>query len=335
MAMDNITILNTVWHNASDTYQERIPLATRDNITAVSNALLNYEAARNEFLDSLVNRIALVMVSSKMAQNKLAKFKQGTIEFGADIEEIFTNIAKAQSFDVAKSEGEVFKRVKPDVRAQFHRVNRQDVYKVTVEEGQIKRAFLSDSGLSKLVVSIINSLYSGDNYDEYVLMKQLIANYWETTPSAKYVETPKVVDQDTAREFFRNVRQSSLDFSFMSDNFNPQGVLQQSAPEEQVLLIHKNVNTFLDTEVLAWVFNRENIDFKTSVVILDDFGTLADTQAVLVDKRWFMVFDNLFESRSIYNPEGLYFNYWLHHHQTLSTSQFHNAVAFKIAPETP
>lgn len=329
---DNITVLNTIWTNASDDYQTRIPLATRDNITAVGNALLNYESARNEFLDALVNRIALVLVSSKMAKNKLAKFKQGMIEYGADIEEIFTNIAKAQSFDVAKSEGEVFKRVKPDVRAAFHRVNRQDVYKVTIEEGQIKRAFLSSDGLGKLVASIINSLYSGDNYDEYVLMKNLVANYWTTVPTAKYIETPKVEDQASAREFFRQVRQASLDFSFMSADYNPQGVLQQSAPEEQVLLLHKNVNTFLDTEVLAWVFNRENIDFKTSVVILDDFGTMADTQAVLVDKKWFMVFDNLFETRSIYNPEGLYYNYWLHHHQTLSTSQFHNAVAFKIAP---
>jgi hypothetical protein len=149
---------------------------------------------------------------------------------------------------------------------------------------------------------------------------------------AKVVQSPEVTDQASAREFFRSVRQASTDFSFMSTHYNPQGVLQASAPEEQVLLLHKNVNTFLDTEVLAWVFNRENIEIKTSVVILDDFGTLANTQAALVDKRWFMVFDNLFETRNLYNPEGMYYNYWLHHHQTLSTSQFHNAIAFQITP---
>lgn len=327
---DNVTVLNTIWNNASTKYQDRVPQATRDNITAVGNVILSYEAAKNEFLDALVNRIALVLVSSKMASNKLAKFKQGTIEYGSDIEEIFVNIAKAQTFDVDKSESEVFKRVQPDVKAVFHRVNRQDVYKITIEEGQIKRAFTSSDGLGKLVASIINSLYSGDNYDEYILMKQLMADYFTKVADAKYIETPKVVDQETAKNFFRSVRQASTDFGFMSPDYNPQGVLQMSAPEEQVLLIHKNVNTYLDTEVLAWVFNRENIDFKTSVVVVDDFGTMADTQAVLVDKRWFMVFDNLYETRSLYNPEGLYFNYWLHHHQTLSTSQFHNAVAFKI-----
>jgi hypothetical protein len=327
---DNIQILNTIWTNASTNYQDRVPQATRDNITAVGNAILNYQAAKNEFLDALVNKIALQLVSSKMAKNKLAKFKQGTISYGSDIEEIFTNIAKSQSFDVGKSESEVFKRSKPDVRAMFHRVNRQDVYKVTIEEGQIKRAFYSPDGLGKVVAGIINSIYSGDTYDEYVLMKELVSNYWSNVTDAKVVQSPEVVDQATAREFFRVVRQASTDFTFMSSKFNPQGVMQYSNPEDQVLLLHKNVNTFLDTEVLAWVFNRENMDFKTNVVILDDFGSLGNTQAALVDKSWFMVFDNLYETRNLYNPEGLYFNYWLHHHQTLSTSQFHNAVAFQI-----
>jgi hypothetical protein len=326
----NVQILNTIWTNASTNYQDRIPQATRDNITAVGNAILNYAAAKNEFLDALVNKIALQLVSSKMAKNKLAKFKQGTIQYGSDIEEIFTNIAQAQTFDVDKAESEVFKRVKPDVRAMFHRVNRQDQYKVTIEEGQIKRAFYSADGLSKVVASIVNSLYSGDNYDEYVLMKQLIADYWTNVNSAKVIETTQVTDQASARDFFRAVKQASLDFTFMSSLYNPQGVKQFSETNDQVLLLHKNVSTYLDTEVLAWVFNKENIEIQTSVIVLDDFGTLGNTQAALVDKKWFMVFDNLYETRSLYNPEGLYFNYWLHHHQTLSTSQFHNAVAFQI-----
>jgi hypothetical protein len=326
----NVDILNAIWTNASTNYQDRIPQATRDNITAVGNAILNYASAKNEFLDALVNKISLQLVSSKMAKNKLAKFKQGTIEYGADIEEIFTNIAKAQTFDVTKAESEVFKRSQPDVRAMFHRVNRQDVYKVTIEEGQIKRAFYSNDGLGKVVSSIVNSLYSGDTYDEYVLMKELVSKYWTDVQGAKVVQTPQVTDQATAREFFRVARQASLDFSFMSNKYNPQGVMQYSEPQDQVLLLHKNVDTYLDTEVLAWVFNKENMDFKTSVVVLDDFGDLANTQGVLVDKRWFMVFDKLYETRNLYNPEGLYWNYWLHHHQTLSTSQFHNAIAFQI-----
>jgi hypothetical protein len=326
----NLTILNTVWENASDVYQSRVPLATRDNITAVGNAILNYSATKNEFLDALVNRISLVLVSSKMANNKLSVFKKGTIEYGSDIEEIFTSMANAQAFNVDTSETELFKREQPDVKAIFHRVNRQDFYKVTIEEAQIKRAFLSDDGLGKLVASIMNSLYSGDNYDEYVLMKQLVADYFNKTATSALVEIPKVLDQTTAQDFFRSVKQVSTDMTFMSNKFNAQGVMQRSEKNEQVLLLHKNVDTYLNVDLLSWVFNTKNMDFDTQIIILDDFGTLANTQAVLCDKEFFMVFDKLYQTTNQYNAQGLYWNYWLHHHQVLSTSQFHNSVRFAI-----
>jgi hypothetical protein len=328
---DNITVLNTIWENGSELYQERVPTATRDNITAVGNAILAYSPVTNEFLDALVNRISLVMVSSKMARNKLAVFKKGMIEFGSDIEEIFTQMANAHTFNVDTAETEVFKREQPDVRAMFHRVNREDFYKVTIEEGQIKRAFLNNDGLGKLTTSIMESLYSGDNYDEYVLMKELVSSY---DPHFKAIETPRVEDQGSAQEFFRAVKQTSTDMTFMSDQFNAQGVKTFSDKADQVLLLHKNVETYLNTDLLAWVFNTNKMDFETQIVTVDDFGSLGNVQAALVDKDWFMVYDKLFQTTNQYNAQGLYWNYWLHHHQILSTSQFQNAVKFVIPEGT-
>jgi len=213
----------------------------------------------------------------------------------------------------------------------FHRVNREQKYPTTIEEGQIKRAFLSSDGLGKLVAGIVNSLYSADAQDEYVLMKELIAEYFtDATISSKYIEVPKVVDQATAQEFMKAVKQTSTDMTFMSTDFNPAGVLTKSEKDEQVLLIHKNVDTNISTDLLAWAFNSNNFDANIQKVVVDDFGSMANTQAVLVDKNFFMVWDKLYETRNQYNGSGLYWNYWLHHHQLLSTSQFQNAVAFKI-----
>lgn len=327
----NLTILNTIWENASEDYQNRVPQATRDNIAQVGNAIINYAHTKNEFLDALVNRISLVLVSSKMAVNRLQPFKKGMLEYGSDVEEIFTEMAKAEGFDVDRAEDEVFKRVKPDTKAIFHRVNREDFYKTTIEEAQIKRAFLSSDGLGKLVSSIVNSLYSGDSHDEYILMKQLVADYF-TDPevNSSFIEVPRVGDQSSAQEFMRAIKQTSTDMTFMTNEFNAQGVMQKSEKNEQVLLLHKNVDTHVSTDLLAWAFNANNFDPNVQKVIVDDFGTMPNTQAVLVDKNWFMVFDKLFQTTNQYNAQGLYWNYWLHHHQLLSTSQFQNAVAFKI-----
>ena len=60
-----VNVLNTIRANASPSYQERVPQATQDNITAVGNPLLEYNATMNEFLTSLVNRIGLVIVRNK------------------------------------------------------------------------------------------------------------------------------------------------------------------------------------------------------------------------------------------------------------------------------
>jgi hypothetical protein len=252
------------------------------------------------------------------------------IEFGSDIEEIYTSMAAATHFDVAQAETEVFKRVKPDVQSIFHRVNREDKYKVTIEKAQIKRAFLSNDGLGKLVASIINSLYSGDVYDEYVLTKELIARYWSGTnvPQSAIIDAAKVSDQNTAKNFMRMVVQASKDFTYMNTNYNAKGVKQFTELGDQVLLLHKNVATYLDTDLLAWVYNGEKFNPNVQVIEVDDFGSLANTQAVLVDKNWFRIFDKLFQTENLYNPEGMYYNYWLHHHQLLSYSLFHQAVRF-------
>jgi hypothetical protein len=128
----------------------------------------------------------------------------------------------------------------------------------------------------------------------------------------------------------RAVKQTSTDFTFMSPDFNPQGVMQKSEKSEQVLLIHKNVDTLISTDLLAWAFHGDNFDANIQKVVVDDFGSLANAQAALVDKNFFMVWDKLYETRQQYNGQGMYWQYWLHHHQLLSTSQFQNAVLFKI-----
>src|SRR5690606_28426995 len=118
----------------------------------------------------------------------------------------------------------------------------------------------------------------------------------------------------------------------MSTDFNPAGKMQRADKSEQVLLIHKNVDTNVSTDLLAWAFNSNNFDPNIQKIVIDDFGTMDNTQAVLVDEKFFQVYDTLYQTTSQYNGEGLYTNYWLHHHQLLSASQFFNAVVFKIKP---
>ena len=89
-------ILNAIRNSASINYQNYVPIATKDaeSIKEIGAVIMDYPNLQNEFLSALVNRIARVIVTSKMYENPLAMFKKGFVEFGESIEEIFVNIAK-------------------------------------------------------------------------------------------------------------------------------------------------------------------------------------------------------------------------------------------------
>ena len=324
----NHEIMNHVRANASQEYQNNVPVATAENATATGLALTTYTPSMNEFVNVLVNKIAMTIVSSKLARNKLAPFKAGTLPYGKDIEEVFVDLAAKATFDPVVAETEVFKRVLPNVKAIFHRENRRDFYKVTVSQDMLKKAFLNNTGLGEMVSSIVQSLYSADINDEYKLMKELMTEYG-VAGNFTTVTSVKPVDTASAKKLAQDIKKTVTQMSFMSTAFNKQGVNTYSDPEDLVLFLIPEVSILFDTELLAFAFNSDKFDFKTQIVLLDNFGTnLPKTQAILVDKKWFQVYDTNFEAQSIFNPQNLSWNYFVHHWQTLSTSQFANAVKF-------
>ena len=109
--------------------------------------------------------------------NPLAPFKRGMLNFGDSIEEIFVNIAKAQQYTVAPPKndpGDVFEVHIPDVKAIFHRRNMQVVYTQTINNDMLRTAFLSYRGIEDLIARIVDSMYTSDNYDEFLIMKELM-----------------------------------------------------------------------------------------------------------------------------------------------------------------
>ena len=76
------------------------------------------------------------------------------------------------------------------------------------------------------------------------------------------------------------------------------------------------------------VFNMSKAEFMGQRVLIDNFGELTGCVAALVDREWFMVFDNMLSFTENYNGEGLYWNYFYHVWKTFSTSPFANALIF-------
>lgn len=331
MVDQTIAILNAIRADASAEYAARIPEATRENITAVGNAILTHVPLTNEFTGTLINKIGKTIISSKMASNRLKPFKKGELPFGDTIEDIFVEIAAAEGAYDPEGTNPLGRRT-PDVKVLYHSENRQDYYAASISTVQLKKAFLSGEGVDTLLGAIINSIYSGDEYDEYILTKQLLGDY-----EANYCDygITAITDEATARAFLRSVRKASLDLTFVSTAYNKIGVKQVTPVEEQVLIILKDALAHVDVDVLAKTFNIGKTDFEPAIIPVDDFGTMEDTYALLVDKDFFFIYDTLITTDEQKNAQGLFTNHFYHHHQILSLSQFRNAVRFTTVDPTP
>lgn len=350
---NSVDVLNAIRNSASINYRDYVPIATADadSIRAIGATIMDYPALQNEFLNALVNRIGRVILTSKSYQNPWAMFKKGFLEFGETIEEVFTNLAKPFQFDPAVAENEIFKREIPDVRSAFHVLNYQKFYKATVSQEQLRMAFMSWDGVTSLISSIVESMYTAANYDEFITMKYLLCKrilsgemYW-ATPSDTTLGTKDIV---------KKIRMHSDKLTFLSPDYNLAGVYNSTEKNNQYLLISSYWLAEIDVDVLAAAFNMDKVEFMGHVVLVDDFAQIdtarlnelfkddptytafgeADLQklslvgAVLVDKDYFMIFDNLQNFTENYNGQGLYWNYFYHVWKTFSTSPYANAVLF-------
>lgn len=342
------TLLNTIRDNASAEYAARVPVSTDLNLTAVGDPILTYTNVQNEFLSLLINKIAMTIVHNKTAANPLAILKRGGVPLGFDVEEIFTNPAKAETF--SGTIGETLLDVKkPDTKVLYHRLNRQDTYTVTVSRQMLKSAFTSFQSLENLIQSIANTLYSGDSYDEFILMKRLM-RHAVLENKIKTIDVTAVTDEASAKELVKAIQTTSKLMTFPSSNFNvylankPAGdtgtdpLITWTPKEDQVLIIRSDLVSAINIDVLATAFNLGKVELNQMMLEVDSFGedsgTDPDTEdeiyAILADKAWFQIYDNLTEMGEFYNAKGLYWNYFWHHWQTYSHSLFANAVAFIV-----
>ena len=325
----SVDVLNSIRLEASEEYQARIPEATRQNIASIGQAFETYTALYNEFCEALINKIGKTIISQKMFENKLARFKQGGTVSPHDVEEIFIEMAKSEGSYDKDGKNPLGRRENPDVKVIYHRENRKDYYAISIGDIDFRRVFRSEDTLDVFITGMINSVYSADAYDEWVAMKNLLATY----KTYFDYEVPAMGDdkEGFAKDMVKTLRKAVQDLSFASKDYNAACVTTWSNPSELVLLINKDVLVEVDVERLATAFHDSKTDLKVvpTIISMDDFGTLGDTYGLLVDKDWFRVFDTLVHMEPQRNAQGLFTNYFFHHHQILSASTFKNAVRFK------
>lgn len=335
-----VSVLNTIRNNADTLYQDRIPVATKENIAEIGRSFEQWDLQYNTFVSALFHRIGLTLFQTKSFSNKLAKFKSGSLLSQQDVEEIWVDQFRTAEGTYDKDGGMGTGGINPfkrreynDVKVMYHRMNRQDKYVITISKVDVIRAFRSVGTLDAFLTAQFNSIYTGAEFDEYIHMKQLMAEAIKDTKIVTYDSPELNGTTDSAKGFVKACKKAIKDMSYVSDLFNPAGVKTYSDPSSLVMFVNKDVAVNMDVDFYAQIFGPNYAKLNIEVVELDNFGSDdTGTYALITDKDWFKVYDTLQTMEELRNPEGLYTNYWLHVWQILSYSKFKNCV--RIAKAT-
>lgn len=352
-----IDILNVIRQNATTEYQNAVPEVTQtSDIPKVGEIIYGTPAFANQFLNSLVNRIAMVRITSATFNNPYSRLKKGYLEFGETIEEIFVKIANVVEFNPEKAPAREFKRTIPDVQSAFHVMNWRVMYPVTIQDQDLRQAFLSAEGVSNLIADIVNQVYTAAEYDEFLLFKYLLIK--SISKGGFYpVSIGDGTDLNASAKAFRGM---SNKLTFMSPKYNERGVKTVTPRNRQIIFMDAQFNADYDVDVLSAAFNMDKATFMGSLYLIDDWTTfdnerfatirensdgieevtadelnlLDEVKAVIVDENWFQVYDNLNRMTQTPVNSGLYWNYFYHVWKTVSYSPFSNAVVFALDTAT-
>lgn len=331
-------MLNAIRKEASAEYKAAVPEATLMNLQDVGNPILNYSSISNEFVDALVNKIIATIAYRMNWENPLAILRKDAQPLGMDVEEVQTNPATAQAYDGTNTGMSALLTVnKPDSKAAYYRLNRKDKYTVTVEREQLSNAFTSWENLDNYIGQIVDSLYNGNTIDEFKYTKQLITDAINENKINQFTVT-NPVDKDTSTAFAKELRSTSMLFTFPSTKYNNYvamggtGARTSWSPiDRQVILITAKVATTVGFDVLAAAFNLTYADYLTRQIIVDEFDADGKVLAVLTDTRAFQIRDKLRQFATFFNPSALAWQYYYHAWDTFSLSPFHNLVALTTA----
>ena len=352
-----VDILNVIRQYANTEYQNSVPNITDPTqIPKVGEIIMGYPSIANQFINSLMNRIALVTIKSATFNNAYKMLKKGYLEFGETVEEVFIEMCKAREFSPEKAEGREFKRSIPDVRTAFHAMNWRVQYPVTIQNEDLRMAFTSAEGIQDLIAKIFNMIEVSAEYDEFLLFKYLLIKGFNKGAITQ-VAYDDSADIKVNAKVMRGV---SNMLEFPKTDFNQEGVHNNTKKEDQYIFLDAMFDAEYDVDILASAFNMDKATFMGNRMLVDDWTSfdndrframfedasqveevtdaelqaMAGVRAILADREWFQVYDELAMFTEKYVASGIYWNYFYNVWKIVSYSPFSNAVAF-VSTENP
>ena len=337
MSVTALEIVQATIKDMNESYIERIPEGTLNNVSQIGDFITSDKNVMNDFISTLINKVALSRLISKMYHNPLEKLKsQNGRPFGSTIEEVFVNPSTDMGYQ--KDGAYLLKTFTPDTHVAYYGLNRQGFYATSIQKDQVSLAFSSENDFMKFFNGIVTAVYSGDAMDEFNLTKKMLGKNIDEGHI-------KLIECDIAqpKELSKAISNIGDLMTFERTDMCPYNLINKAditakkttevmtfTPlENQVLLLRYDVANEINYEVLALMFNMEVAQLKQMIIKVDScMSNNVDTYAILCDKESIQIIDKVFETETEYNKSNRVWTMFLHHWQWLYLSTLANCVAF-------
>ena len=349
MAIDNVTFVKALSSAASQEFKDRRGSVTQANIKAIGTTITSYPTAKNEFVNVLTNQVSKQLFFNKVWENPYKMFNRGQLPYGKSIESIFVDIVKGKDRTrktaATDLSSDLLSRQTPVVKVEYYTENFQQQYPTTISDEELKGAFRNPNGLSEMTARILQAPLTGAEFDQFLMIKHALANLKTADVKIDKTSYAALTNKEKANVITTAVKSYVKKLKFLSNDYNAQGVMTFSRPDDLYLIVPADISAFLDVEQLANAFNISKVELPTRVLDIDNFqkvnaGSNAatvpyveDTDALfyLIDKDAIQLYETLNESESFRNPQAKYTNIWFDRWGIIASCHFANAIKFYLA----
>ena len=345
MALDNVTFTKALSTATSQEFQDRIGTVTKENMHKIGEIISTYPTAKNEFVSVLTNQVAKQRFFTKSYENPYKLFKKGMLPYGKSIESIFVDIVKGKD-RTRKTDGgqlatDLLTRENPNVKVEYYTENKQMQYQATISDEELKGAFRTENGLSELTSRILQAPLNSAEYDDFLLIKHALSHVKGAEVKLGKTAYDKLTLQEKAQSLVTAIKSYILKMGFLSNQYNGQGVMTYSKPEDLVCFVPTDLLAVMDVQLLAQAFHVSYDQINLHVLPIDNFvkcvgtgeSTYAEdteTQCIICDKEALQIWDTLNSSETFRNPQALYTNIWFNRWGIVASCNFVNCVKFVV-----
>ena len=271
MAISSDKLLNAIKLDLAGEYADKVPTATKENLTEVADVLIEYPTLKNAMLTRLINKVGKSIIDTKVYQNRFKEFKKEMLPYGTSIEHIFTDIIKAKDFSdnfgSNQAESLLARQDNNNVGVQYVQKNYEVKWKETISDVVFKQAFTTQNGLYNMINAKVQAVINSTEFNEELAINGVL----NQMPMVEEVVSGYTDDVAGYKKFLTTIKALALRLPICSNKYNVQGVHTWTNLEDMIIFMTPELQAKIDVEYLASIMHIEKAEIPNRIRTVEKF----------------------------------------------------------------